>query len=121
MPSKTKEARLEQKTYLEAKLNERLAALAEQGMEPGSIAKDRGVRKLRADLRSTNERLAVIEGRAEKNEEMARHKAEKQAAPKVKDKGKKGKDMEEQPEMSKRQKKKLEKQKEKQNKGENSD
>jgi len=112
MPSKTKEAQVEQKNYLEARLNERLSDLAGKGMEPGRIAKDSAVRKLRADLRATKNRLSVIKGKEEKIEEMARLKAEKLAAPKA-EKTKKGKAGEEQPEMSKRQQKKKDKAKEK--------
>ena len=116
MPSKTREARLEQKSYLEAKLKERLDTLAEQGLEPRLVAKDRGVRKLRADLRSAKERLSAIDEKEKKIAEMAERKAERQAAPKVKDKGKKKQAAEDQREMSKRQRKKLEKQQEKQKK-----
>jgi len=115
MPSKSKEARLEQKTLVEAQLNERLKLLTEKGMEPQAIAKDNTVQKLRADLRKANERLSVIRGREEKLEEMARAKQEKAKTPK-KEKGKKQQAGGEEPEMSKRQKKKLEKQKEKEKK-----
>jgi len=116
MPSKTREARLEQKGYLEAKLKERLETLGERGLDPRSISKDRGVRKLRADLRSTEERLTAIEEKEKKIAEMAGRKVEQQAAAKVKEKGKKKQAAEDQPEMSKRQKKKLEKQQEKEKK-----
>jgi hypothetical protein len=115
MPSKSKEARLEQKSIVEATLNERLKALAEKGLEPQAIAKDSTVRKLRADLRKAGERLSVIEGREKKLQDMAKAKEEKLQKPK-KEKEKKQKGDEEQPEMSKRQKKKLEKQKEKEKK-----
>jgi transposase len=116
MPSKTREARLDQKSYLETKLKERLETLGEKGLDPRRAAKDRGVRKLRADLRSTVERLATIEEKEKKIAEMAGRKAEQQAAPKFKDKGKKKQAGEDEPEMSKRQRKKLEKQQEKQKK-----
>jgi hypothetical protein len=115
MPSKSKEARIEQKNLVEAQLNERLKLLADKGMEPQAIAKDNAIRKLRADLRKANERLSVIQAREDKIEEMARAKQEKLSAPK-KQKEKKQKAGEEEPEMSKRQKKKLEKQKEKEKK-----
>lgn len=115
MPSKSKEARLEQKTLVEAQLNERLKLLTEKGMEPQAIAKDNMIQKLRADLRKANERLSVIRGREEKLEEMARGRQEKAKTPK-KEKGKKGQAGGEEPEMSKRQMKKLEKQKEKEKK-----
>ncbi|MFO7785017.1 MAG: hypothetical protein ACQET7_14450 [Thermodesulfobacteriota bacterium] len=112
MPSKAKDARLEQKEIAEAKLNQRLAELAERNLGPQAAAKDRAVRKLRADLRKANERLSVIEGKEKKIEDMARAKEEKLKKPK-KEKSKKQEAGEAQQEMSKRQKKKLEKQKDK--------
>lgn len=112
MPSKTKEARVEQKGHLEAKLKERLAILAEKGLDPQRAAKDTAVRKIRAELRETDARLAVIERNEKKIVEMAKKKDEKSKVPKE-EKTKKAKSGEDQPEMSKRQKKKLEKQKEK--------
>lgn len=115
MPSKAKEARLEQKNQVEAKLNERLNHLAEKGLEPQVIAKDIAVRKLRADLRKANERLTVIEANEKKLEQMAQAKQEKLNQPK-KEKAKGQKETEEQAEVSKRQRKKLEKQKEKEKK-----
>ncbi len=120
MPSKAKDTRLEQKEYLEAKLNGRLAELAEKGLGSQAAAKDKAVRKLRADLRKTNERLSVIEGKQKKIEDMARAKEEKSKTPK-KDKRKKQDAAEEQAEMSKRQKKKLEKQKDKEKQKDGSD
>jgi hypothetical protein len=110
MPSKAKDTRLEQKQYVEAKLNERLAELAERGLGPQASAKDKAVRKLRADLRKANQRLSVIEVKENKIEEMAKVKEDKLKQPK-KEKGKKEGPAEAQAEMSKRQKKKLEKQK----------
>ncbi len=117
MPSKSKEARLEQKHLVEVKLNERLNQLAEQGLGPQAIAKDRAVRKLRADLRKATDRLTVIRAREGKLQQMAEAKQEKLAQPK-KEKSKKTKEVEGESEMSKRQKKKLEKQKEKDKKKE---
>lgn len=112
MPSKAKDTRLAQQEYLEAKLNERLAELAEKGLGSQAAAKDRAVRKLRADLRKASERLSVIEGKEKKIEDMAKAKEEKSKVPK-KEKKKKQDTGEVQTEMSKRQKKKLEKQKDK--------
>lgn len=108
MPSKSKEARLNQKAYLEYKLNQRLAILSEKGVESGRIVKDPAVKKLRAQLRETEGRLEVIAAGERKTEEMARAKSEKRTAAK-KEKTTKKKEPEEQPEMSKRQKKKREK------------
>ena len=108
MPSKDKEARLDQKGYLEIRLNRRLADLAEKGFEPSRISKDSTVRKLRAEIRKTNARLKVIKGKQEKLDEMVKAKVQKAAEPK-KEKGKKQKTSEEEPGMSKRQQKKREK------------
>ncbi len=108
MASKSKEARLDQRAYWQNQLDQRLAALTEQGVEPQKIAKDITVRSLRAKLRKTESRLKVIAGREQKVAEMATAKAEKQAAPK-KDKVKAEKVDQETQEMSKRQQKKQKK------------
>ncbi|MBW1705161.1 MAG: hypothetical protein JRJ86_08335 [Deltaproteobacteria bacterium] len=106
MPSKSKAARLNQKDSLENKLEQRLTVLAEKGLKPGEISKDANVRGIRAKIRETNARLTAISALEKKAEEMARIKAEKEAAPKE-EKGKKKK--EEAAETSKRQKKKKKK------------
>ena len=108
MPSKSKEARLSQKAYLEHKLNQRLADLSDRGFESGTIVKDPAIRKIRAQLRETEGRLEAIAAAERKTEEMARIKAEKANAPKPQ-KAKKKKGKEEEPQISKRQKKKKEK------------
>lgn len=109
MVSKSLEARGNQKEYWGNKLNQRLSFLTEKGFEPGKIAKDVTVRKLRAKLRETGNRLKTIASKAEKVEEMARIKAEKAAAPKQ-EKGKKTKEVGKSAEKSKRQQKKSKKQ-----------
>ena len=88
MASKSKIVRLDQKTYWEEKLNARLSLLAEKGLDLQKAAKDETVRKVRAKIRETEDRLRAIEAREKKLEEMARLKAEKQSLPK-KDKLKK--------------------------------
>ncbi|MBW1797202.1 MAG: hypothetical protein JRJ21_02090 [Deltaproteobacteria bacterium] len=108
MPSKSKAARLNQKDSLENKLEQRLTVLAEKGLKPGEISKDANVRGIRAKIRETNARLNAISALEKKAEEMARTKAEKEAAPKE-EKGKKKKAQEEAAEMRKRQKKKKKK------------
>lgn len=115
MASKEKAARLEQRVYWEEKLNQRLSLLAENGADSEKIAKDTTVRKLRAKMRKTDQRLGVIEGKEKKLEEMAKTKAEKLAAPK-KEKEKKGKILEEKPGESKRQQKKKKKKEKKEKK-----
>jgi len=108
MASKEKAARLEQRTYWEEKLNQRLSLLADKGAESQKISKDTTVRKLRAKMRETDKRLKAIQGKEKKTEEMAKIKAEKLAAPK-KEQGKKGKISEEKTGESKRQQKKKKK------------
>jgi len=110
MPSKSLEARAQQKIHWETKLNQRIAELVEAGLDQAGIAKDAAVRKLRATLRATQNRLDVIDGLERKKEEMARLKAEKLAQPKE-DKGekKRRKQEEEEQAVSKRQQKKQKK------------
>jgi len=107
MPSKTREARLDQKAFWEAKLNQRLSLLKEKGLESRPIAKDIAIKSLRAKLRETESRLNAIDALEKKVQDMARLKAEKMAIPKEgKAKKKKG---EEEPAVSKRQQKKKKK------------
>jgi len=105
MPSKSKKVRIDQRSYYENKLNQRLSVLVERGFESGKIAKDTVVRKLKAQIRETGARLNVIIDLEKKREEMAKIKAEKAAAPKKKA-GKKKKDQDKSLEISKRQQKK---------------
>jgi len=109
MASKSFEAKKNQKEYWGSKLNQRLSFLTEKGFEPGKIAKDTTVRKLRAKIRKTESRLKTIASQEKKVEEMARIKAEKAAAPKQ-EKGKKKKEVGKTTEKSKRQQKKGKKQ-----------
>ena len=92
-------------------MNQRLSELEQKGLSPKEAAKDTTVQSFRAKLRETDKRLDAIEGRDKKLEEMARLKAEKEAAPKS-EKPKKGKKSkaEETPAESKRQQKKKKKQ-----------
>lgn len=112
MPSKTKEARIDQKGYWEHMLKQRVDFLNEKGTASGKIARDAAVRSIRAKLRKTENRLKAIADLEKKAEEMARTKAEKASTPK-KDKAKKKKVEEEAQMMSKRQQKKKKKAKEK--------
>jgi hypothetical protein len=114
MASKSKAARVDQKAYWENKLDQRLSVLAEKGLESGRTAKDATVRKLRAKIRKTDARLKAITGLEKKAEEMIQNKAEKMTAP-LKEQGKKKKQPEQGPAISKRQQKKKKK---KENKGE---
>jgi hypothetical protein len=105
MGSKTKQTREGQKTYWETKLNQRISVLAEKSMESEKIARDPGVRKIRARIRQAQGRLKAIVDFQKKVDEISTIKAEKMAAPK-KDKGKKEK---EEPDTSKRKQKKMKK------------
>ncbi|MEA2014773.1 MAG: hypothetical protein U9N38_05665 [Thermodesulfobacteriota bacterium] len=114
MASKDKAARDNQETYWKVELSRRLGVLKEGGVEPGKIAKDAAVRKIRAEIRKVGARLAVIDKKQKKMEKMARIKVEKMSIPKEKkmEKAKEEKSSEE----SKRQqklKKKMEKKEEK--------
>lgn len=114
MGSEEKEARLAQRRYWDEQLAQRLSLLGEKGLDADKISRDVTVRKLRAKVRETGQRLKAIEGKEQKAEEMAKIKAEKLAAPKIKKSDKK-KVVEEQTAESKRQQKKKKK-KEGQNK-----
>ena len=105
MPSKSLEARDEQKKYWEDQLRERLKLLDERGLPSSTVKKDPMVRKIKAQIRATNRRMVVIERRREKTKEMARIKAEKSGVPK-KEKAKKKKVTQEESGPSKRQLKK---------------
>ena len=108
MPSKAKEARLDQKAYWENKLNQRLTLLGEKGLDSKKISKDGTVRSLRAKIRKTDSRLRAIHTLEKKADDMTKAKAEKTAVPKV-EKGKKGKKKDEASTASKRQQKKQKK------------
>jgi hypothetical protein len=109
MPSKTKEARTEQRVHWKGELDRRLSELTGKGVEPEKISQDATVRKIRAKLRETNARLNRIASLEEKLKEMARIKAEKAAAPKEDKKDKKKIEAEKSTETSKRQQKKQKK------------
>ncbi|OQY48989.1 MAG: hypothetical protein B6240_04040 [Desulfobacteraceae bacterium 4572_87] len=107
MASKDKESRLAQMSYWEEQLKLRLAQLAEKDIAPEKAAKDTEVKKIRAKIRDTRDRLMAIEEREKKLEEMASARAEKAAKPKESKKQKKQR--EEQAAQSKRQQKKKKK------------
>jgi len=108
MGSKGKDERLEQKRYWDEQLERRLSLLTDKGFDADRISRDTTVKKLRAKIRETGQRLRAIEGKEQKAEEMAAAKAQKLAAPKIKKSDKK-KLVEEQPAESKRQQKKKKK------------
>jgi len=108
MASKTKQTRQGQKSYWETQLKQRLSVLAEKGTEPEKIAKDPGIRKMRARIRQAQGSLRAIADLEKKVEEVSKIKAEKTAAPKT-EKGSKEKEQAKEPELSKRQQKKMKK------------
>lgn len=82
MASESKETRLKQKAALEAKLQKRLALLAEKGLDENKIARDVLVKQLKADIKSTEARLRTIAAHVKLTEELAAIKAERLAKPK---------------------------------------
>ena len=81
MGSKQKQAQIGQKESFERKLKNRLALLSEDGIESQKIDRDVLVKKLRANVEAINTRLKAIDANEKKNEELARMKLEKAAAP----------------------------------------
>jgi len=81
MGSKQKQTQIGQKESFERKLKNRLALLSEEGIEARKIDRDVLVKKLRANVEAINTRLKTIEASEKKNEELARLKLEKAAAP----------------------------------------
>lgn len=72
-----------QKKDAENKLAIRLAALKEKGISPERIQKDATVRRLKAELRKANSRLASIVAQEKLNQERAQATAQKIAARKA--------------------------------------
>jgi hypothetical protein len=113
MGSNSKEARLNQQTYWKGKLDERMSILNARGLDSEKVAKDRAIRKIRAEMRRAGSRLQVVETLEKKAQDMAEAKAKKASEGKKK-KVSKGKESEEAAEMSKRQQKKRAKKEKKQ-------
>jgi len=98
-------------SYWEEQLNQQLARLAEKGISSEKIAKDTEVKKIRAKIRETRDRLTVIEEKENKLDEMIKAKAEKAAKPKESKKKKKQQEEETVAESKRQQKKKKKKEK----------
>ena len=79
MSSKSKEARLEQRRVLEKKLELRLSKLADLGVAKEKAKSDPLVKKLQAQIRETNLRIAAIDKNAEKVLAMKQAKEKKLA------------------------------------------
>jgi hypothetical protein len=82
MASESKETRLKQKATLEAKLQKRLALLAEEGLNEKKIARNVLVKQLKAKLKKTAARLRAIAANVKRTEDLAAMKAERLAKPK---------------------------------------
>ncbi len=82
MASTTMEVRQGQKASLEKELAGRLAALKTRGLDEKEIAKDPVLKNLCARMKQANARIAAIEKKARRTEDLARIKAEKAAQPK---------------------------------------
>ena len=108
MPSKSREARIQQRDYWQEKLNRRISELKEKSPESDEVKKDVLVREFRAKLRETEKRLKAIGGLEKKKEEMDAAKARKLETPKEKKSRKKEKE-ETQAESKRQQKKKKKK------------
>jgi hypothetical protein len=106
MGSNQKETQARQKENFEKKLEVRLSFLAEKGIESSGIAKDALVKKLKANIRAINGRLAAIAATVKRTEELATIKAEKAAAPPKEEVTAKAKKAAEAPEGDKEKKKK---------------
>src|SRR4030065_463368 len=89
MPSKSKNARLEQLQILKKKLDLRLQQLAQKGMSKEKAQIDPLVKSLKAKIRQTNIRIAAFEKYVKQTEELAEAKAQKLAEPKKKKEKKK--------------------------------
>jgi len=82
MASESKETRLKQKAALEAKLQKRLALLAEKGLDEKKIARNVLVKQLKAKLKTTAVRLRAIAAHVKRTEDLDAMKAERLAKPK---------------------------------------
>jgi hypothetical protein len=69
-----------QKKVVEGKIAVRLAFLKEKGLDSAAIQKDVSIKKMRAEIRKANYRLASIAAQEKLNADKAQAKAEKLAA-----------------------------------------
>jgi hypothetical protein len=99
-----REPRLRQKAEWEVKLQKRLALLGAQGLDENKIARDVGVKELKAKIKESNVRLRAIDANEKRTAELATIKAERLAKPK--DEAPKAKKQEEPPPETKPKKKK---------------
>ena len=57
---------MEQKRYWDEQLQQRLSLLTDKGFDADRISRDTTVKRLRAKIRETGQRLRVIEGKEKK-------------------------------------------------------
>ena len=82
MTAKGRETRLSQKAEWEKKLQKRLALLGEKGFDEKKIARDVGVKELKAKIQESQVRLRAIDANEKRTAELAAIKAERLAQPK---------------------------------------
>lgn len=78
----SRETRLKQKAEWEVKLKKRLALLGEKGFDEKKIARDVGVKELKAKLKESQVRLRAIDANEKRTADLAAMKAERLAKPK---------------------------------------
>jgi hypothetical protein len=108
MGLRRKQILLGQKATFEHKLRDRLSSLSGKGIKSPQAEKDTLVRKMQADIRAVNRRLRLIADNEKRTAEMAKIKAERAAAPKAEEEGKKGEKPKKGPEEGKAKKIKAE-------------
>jgi hypothetical protein len=109
MGSKQKQTHIGRKVQFERNLEDRLSFLLKKGIESPMVNRDTIVKKLRAHIRAINARLEAIAANERKTEELAKIKAEKEAAFAKGEESVKEKKVKEVPEEGKVKKKKPEK------------
>ncbi len=77
-----RDTRLRQKAEWEGKLKKRLALLGAKGLDEKKIARDVGVKELKAKIKESQVRLRAIDANEKRTAELATIKAERLAKPK---------------------------------------
>ncbi len=83
MGSKREKTQVGRKERYQRQLENRIAVLSEKKTDPAKIEKDPLVKSLRASIAAMDVRLKAIAALVKRNEDVARKKAEKSAAPPV--------------------------------------
>ncbi len=100
----SRETRLKQKAEWEVKLQKRLALLGAKGFDEKKIARDVGIKEMKAKIKESQVRLRAIDANEKRTAELAAIKAERLAKPK--EEAPKAKKAEEPPPEAKPKKKK---------------